>query len=80
MAGNAWEDHDLVFTTPTGAPIDGRTLILTWFRPLLKKAGLPPIRIYDRRRSYASIALANGTHPKIVQEAMGHATIASSRR
>ena len=28
------------------------------------------------RKSYASIALANGTHPKVVQEALGHSTIA----
>ncbi len=49
---------------------------MSWFRPLLAKAGLPPIRIHDLRHSYASIALARGIHPKVVQEAMGHATIA----
>lgn len=76
LAGVAWQDRDLVFTTPTGAPIDGRALIRTWFRPLLKKADLPPIRIHDLRHSYASIALARGVHPKVVQEAMGHSTIA----
>jgi len=68
--------QDLVFTSPTGAPIDGRILIRSWFRPLLKKAGLPPIRIHDLRHSYASIALALGVHPKVVQEALGHSTIA----
>lgn len=67
---------DLVFTTPTGGPIEGRNLIRTWFRPLLLKAGLPPIRMHDLRHSYASIALARGAHPKVVQEALGHSTIA----
>lgn len=76
VAGEAWEQHDLVFTNPTGAPIDGRHLIRAWFRPLLAQAGLPPIRIHDLRHSYASIALARGVHPKVVQEAMGHSTIA----
>jgi integrase len=78
VAGDAWDApiRDLVFTTLTGAPIDGRTLIRTWFRPLLVKAGLPPIRIHDLRHSYASIALARGVHPKVVQEALGHSTIA----
>lgn len=77
VAGAAWEGRDdLVFTTTTAAPIDGRKLIRTWFRPLLAKAGLPPIRIHDLRHSYASIALARGVHPKVVQEALGHATIA----
>ncbi len=76
VAGVAWVDNDLVFTAPTGAPIDGRALIRAWFRPLLAKAGLPSIRIHDLRHSYASIALARGVHPKVVQEALGHSTIA----
>jgi len=76
VAGDSWAGHDLVFTLPTGNPIDGRALIRSWFRPLLAKAGLPPIRIHDLRHSYASIALALGVHPKVVQEALGHSTIA----
>lgn len=67
---------DLVFTTRTGRPIEGRNLIREWFRPLLVRAGLPAIRIHDLRHSYASIALARGVHPKVVQEALGHSTIA----
>jgi integrase len=65
-----------VFTTETGAAIDGRTLIRKWFRPLLQRAGLPPIRLHDLRHSYASIALARGVHPKVVQETLGHTSIA----
>lgn len=77
VAGNAWMGtQDLIFTTELGEPIDGRTLIRKWFRPLLKRAGLPAIRLHDLRHTYASIALANGTHPKVVQEALGHSTIA----
>lgn len=77
VAGEEWVgDLDLVFTTPFGAPIDGRVLIRKWFRPLLRTADLPKIRIHDLRHSYASIALARGVHPKVVQEALGHATIA----
>jgi integrase len=75
-AGPLWVDGDFVFATPLGAPIDGRELLRAWFRPLLLRAGLPPIRFHDLRHSYASIALARGLHPKVVQEAMGHSTIA----
>lgn len=32
--------------------------------------------IHDLRHTYASVALARGVHPKVVQEAMGHSTIA----
>jgi integrase len=78
VAGDGWDAPipDLVFTTPTGAPIDGRDLLRSWLRPLLARAGLPPIRFHDLRHSYASIALAEGVHPKVVQEALGHSTIA----
>ena len=56
--------------------IDANYLTRRDFRPLLKKAGLPLIRFHDLRHSYASIALARGVHPKVVQEAMGHSNIA----
>jgi integrase len=52
-----------------------KELIRKWFRPLLRRAGLPPIRLHDLRHTYASVALARGVHPKVVQEAMGHANI-----
>ncbi len=74
-AGAAWRDDDRVFCDQIGGPLDGRELLRSWFRPLLAKAGLPPVRFHDLRHSYASIALARGVHPKVVQEAMGHSTI-----
>ena len=43
---------------------------------LAKRAGLPPIRLHDARHSHASLMLKQGVHPKIVQERLGHATIA----
>jgi integrase len=75
-AGPAWEDHGYVFCDEDGGPIDGRELLRGWFRPLLVKADLPRVRFHDLRHTYASIALSQGIHPKIVQEALGHSTIA----
>lgn len=76
-AGPAWEDRGLVFCDEIGSPLDGRRLTQSWFRPLLLRAGLPrSVRFHDLRHSYASIALAQGVHPKVVQEALGHSTIA----
>lgn len=74
-AGAAWKERELVFCDQVGAPIDGREMLRSWFRPLLSKAGLPRVRFHDLRHSYASIALSRGVHPKVVQEAMGHSTI-----
>ncbi len=77
VVGEAYQDHGLVFCDEAGQPIDGRSLTRTWFRGLLAKAGLPrTVRFHDLRHSYASIALAQGVHPKVVQEALGHSTIA----
>jgi len=77
-AAAIWVDRELVFVTETGAPMDGRTLIRKWFRPLLRRAALPPIRLHDLRHTDASVALARGIHPKVVQEAMGHTTISTT--
>lgn len=39
-------------------------------------AGLPKIRLHDLRHTHATLALAAGVHPKVVQERLGHATVA----
>ncbi len=47
-------------------------------RPLTKelhRVGLPHIRVHDLRHTTASILLEAGTHPKIVQDLLGHSTI-----
>jgi integrase len=41
-----------------------------------RRVGLPQIRLHDLRHSVASILLAQGVHPKVVSEQLGHATIA----
>ncbi|MHB1007204.1 MAG: site-specific integrase [Chloroflexota bacterium] len=74
-AGPAWHDHELVFCNRHGEPLDGRDLTRDRFRPLLKRAGLPPIRFHDLRHTVASLLLDNDTHPKRVQELLGHSTI-----
>ena len=43
---------------------------------LVRKAGLQGIRMHDARHTHASLMLAQGVHPKVVSERLGHATIA----
>lgn len=38
-------------------------------------ARLPRLRLHDLRHTAATLMLANGEHPKIVQERLGHADI-----
>jgi integrase len=47
-----------------------------YFKPLLKEAGLPNIRLYDLRHGAATLALAAGVSPKIISEQLGHASVA----
>ncbi len=46
------------------------------FYKLLADASLPDMRFHDLRHSAATILLVAGVHPKVVQERMGHSTIA----
>ncbi len=69
-----WEEKDLVFTGLQGGYLNPR-YILKLFDKLLKEAGLPHIRFHDLRHSAATLLLAMGVHPKIVQEILGHSQI-----
>jgi integrase len=46
------------------------------FKPLLREAGLPNIRLYDLRHTSATLALTVGVAPKVVSEQLGHASAA----
>lgn len=71
-----WEDHGLVFTTDVGTPLDRHNVCRRSFKPLLKRAGLPEVRFHDLRHTCATTLLQLGQHPKMVQELLGHSTIA----
>jgi integrase len=46
--------------------------------PLLERVGLPRIRFHDLRHTAATLMLTQGVHPKVAQEMLGHATIATT--
>ncbi len=71
-----WKDHDLVFTTGVGTPVSRADLITRSFKPLLRKADLPNVRFHDLRHTCATVLLGKGVHVKLVQELLGHSTIA----
>lgn len=65
-----------VFSDRNGGPLRKNNLLRRSFRPLLTKAKLPKIRFHDLRHTAATLLLAQGIHPKVVQERLGHATVA----
>jgi integrase len=74
-AGDAWRnDHGLVFTQPTGHPLDPSADHRAW-KNLLKAAGVRAARLHDARHTMASLLLAQKVHPRVVMEIMGHSQI-----
>ena len=70
-----WLDGSgLVFPSPTGTPIDSGS-VRRCFHRLLRRAGIPAMRVHDLRHSWATIQLTMGTSAKVVQEQLGHASI-----
>lgn len=68
------DDEDLVFNDNTNEPPSLRNITRRHFKPILKKAELPDIRIYDLRHTCATLLLASGEHPKVVADRLGHAS------
>ncbi len=73
--GSLYQPGGLVFATESGTLINPSNLRNRSFKPLLKRAGLPDICFHDLRHTCATLLLSQGTHPKLVQELLGHATI-----
>jgi len=67
---------DLIFNTAHGDPVNEEYLVKKHFKPLLREAGLPNIRLYDLRHTSATLALTVGVAPKVVSEQLGHASAA----
>ncbi|WP_329364160.1 tyrosine-type recombinase/integrase [Streptomyces sp. NBC_01483] len=74
VARTAWSDSRLVFTTPTGGPLDPANLTHRFGR-LLNRAGLRRIRFHDLRHSTATLLLEQGVDLVVIKELLGHAHI-----
>ena len=75
LIGPGYADEGLLFASPTGGPVNPDAVSRTFVREA-RAAGLRPIRLHDLRHSWATIALRHGVHPKVVQERLGHSSIA----
>ncbi len=74
FAKEKWKEHNLVFPSEVGTPMEPTNLIRR-FKDMLKAAELPNIRIHDLRHTHATLLLLRGVHPKVVSERLGHADI-----
>lgn len=72
MLGEAWRADDLVFTSEVGTPINPDNLKRVRHK-LMDDAQVPRVRLHDLRHLHASIAIKNGTDPKVLADRLGHA-------
>lgn len=73
--GPAWADEDWVFTRPDGRHLHADELTRV-FKNLREDLELPPVRLHDLRHTHATLMLKAGVHLKVVQERLGHSTVA----
>ncbi len=66
---------DLVFANVEGKPLDPGVLTHNFAR-IAKRAGLENVRFHDLRHTFASLMLLRGAKPKVISEALGHASVA----
>ena len=74
-AGDAYADKGFVFAKENGDPIQINNFGQRSFADLIEKAEVKNIRFHDLRHTCATLLLANGVNPKIVQERLGHSDI-----
>lgn len=79
LAGELWEDHDLVFCQPNGRPIDPRRDWDEW-RALLDAAGVRHVRVHDGRHTAGTLLLEQGVHIRAVQQILGHSDVRTTQR
>jgi integrase len=71
-------EHGVLITNRLGQPVQRNSFGDRW-RLAVREAGLPAgTRFHDLRHFYASTLIAAGAHPKVVQERLGHATMAET--
>jgi integrase len=68
----------LLITNRLGRPVQRNSFGSCW-REAVEAAGLPAgTRFHDLRHFFASSLIAAGLHPKVIQERLGHATMAET--
>jgi integrase len=66
---------DLVFTSIDNEPLNA-SVIAHNFHKIAIRAGLTGVRFHDLRHTFASLMLLRGAKPKVISEALGHASVA----
>ncbi len=74
LAGDRWQDWDLVFASTIGTPQEPSN-VTSWLHKLLAAAGLPHQRFHDLRHCAASLLLACGVAQWTIRGIFSHRQI-----
>lgn len=75
-AGKAWNNPEgLIFTHADGRPYCAHT-VYKHYKAIVKRMGLPDLRMHDLRHTYATTSLQAGNSIKEVSDALGHHSMA----
>jgi integrase len=74
LVGAGFVDQDYVFCEPDSSPLHPERVYHA-FKRRVRKYQMPYLSPHGLRHTWATIALANGVHPRVVQEHLGHAHI-----
>lgn len=79
LAGHAWEDTGLVFTTAFGRRLDPRNVETSFQRVVTKVKvdgkPIPHVNFHALRHTFATRLLEASVHPKVVADLLGHADV-----
>ena len=73
--GPMWKAEGWVFTRDDGSHMNP-TRLTAAFASLRDRLGYSRVRLHDLRHTHATMLLQSGVHLKVVQERLGHSTIA----
>jgi integrase len=73
--GSGWTDTGLVFTALEGGPLHPERTSREFVRRV-HRHGLPHLSVHGLRHTWATLAMRNNQHPRVVQERLGHTSIA----
>ena len=75
LVGPDFADEGLVFHQPDGACLRPDAVSAQFLRRV-ERYGLERLTLHGLRHTWATLALEQGIHPRVVQERLGHSTIA----
>src|SRR5690606_21143177 len=75
LVGPDFSDEGLVFHHPDGSCLRPDAVSAEFVRRV-SQYGLPRLTLHGLRHTWATLALEQGIHPRVVQERLGHSTIA----